>query len=475
MGPLSQTRVILMSADPKESRELAGRELRALFDWTAEAASRPLPRAAQRRAATILADDIGAIIAGSREPQVEKARAGFLAAASGAREATVFARAGAVTDRAAAACANGMAITWCELDEGFRLASCHGGAYAIPALLAEAEARGLTAEEVVRAVALAYELTTRIALAYPFPGFYVHPHAAFATIGAAVAVSLVRGHSAATMQAAVTGAASMTFAGPFDTAVEGSLVRNGWTAAGAWIGMQACNWAEAGIGGGIHTIHDVFATSFRTRVRLEALTAGLGEVWSVASGYHKMFACCNYAHAAVEACLQLRQRLDGRSVDDIREIMVEAGPSGLALSAVEPETVLSAKFSMPHAVAATTRLGTGGAAAFTFDTLADPGISRLRERVRLVPCAEAGPPPHDRPGRVTWTFSDGASLTEFVLNPRGGADQPFDEPTLIAKLADNAGADCPRAATELAALIEGEAPALARGWRETAARIVEKA
>jgi 2-methylcitrate dehydratase PrpD len=267
----------------------------------------------------------------------------------------------------------------------------------------------------------------------------------------------------------------MTFAGPFDTAVEGSLVRNGWTAAGAWIGMQACNWAEAGIGGGIHTIHDVFATSFRTRVRLEALTVGLGEVWSVASGYHKMFACCNYAHAAVEACLQLRQRLDGRSVDDIREIVVEAGPSGLALSAVEPETVLSAKFSMPHAVAATTRLGTGGAAAFTFDTLADPGISRLRERVRLVPCAEAGPPPHDRPGRVTWTFSDGASLTEFVLNPRGGADQPFDEPTLIAKLADNAGADCPHAAAELAALIEGEAPALARSWRETAARIVAQA
>jgi len=461
-----------MSADAKEMRELAGRELQALFRWTADAATRPLPASAQRRAAIILADDIGAIIAGSREPQVERARAGFLAAASGASEATVFARGGVMSDRAAAACANGMAITWCELDEGFRLASCHGGAYAIPALLAEAEARGLSTHEVVRAVALAYEFTTRIALAYPFPGFYVHPHAAFATLGAAVAVALVRGYSAAAMQAAVTGAASMTFAGPFDTAVEGSLVRNGWTAAGAWIGMQACNWAEAGIGGGLYTIHDVFATSFRTRVRLEALTAGLGEAWSVASGYHKMFACCNYAHAAVEACLQLRDQLNGRSVDDIREIVVEAGPSGLALSAVEPETVLSAKFSMPHAVAATTRLGTGGASAFTFDTLSDPGISSLRQRVRLAPCAESGPPPRDRPARVSWVFNDGASMTAFVQNPRGGADQPFDEPTLISKLADNAAADCPRAATELAAIIEGDGQALGRSWRETAARIV---
>lgn len=464
-----------MSNEQMELRVEAARQLERLIEWTAAAASRPLPETVRRRAAIILADDIGAIVAGSREPQVERARQGFLRGASGRGEATVFAAGGTVTDRAAAACANGMAITWCELDEGFRLASCHGGAYAIPALLAEAEARGLDTAQVLRAVALAYEFTTRIALAYPFPGFYVHPHAAFATIGAAIAVSLARGHDAAMMRAAVTGAASMSFAGPFDTAVEGSLVRNGWTAAGAWIGMQACDWAEAGIGGGIHTIHDVFATSFRTRVRLEALTDGLGEVWSVDSGYHKVFACCNYAHAAVEACLQLRTRLDGRSVDDIREIVVEAGPAGLALSTVEPETVLSAKFSMPHAVAATTRLGTGGAAAFTFDTLADPGIAGLRKRVRLERCAEAGPAPRDRPARVSWLFGDGASLTEFVASPRGGADAPFDEPTLLGKLAENAQSVFPAAQPTLAAIVAGDHAALAQPWRDAVACIVGRA
>ena len=52
---------------------------------------------------------------------------------------------------------------------------------------------------------------------------------------------------AKTMAAAVTGAASMSFAGPFDTAVEGSLVRNGWTAAGAWIGMRAADWVPRSV------------------------------------------------------------------------------------------------------------------------------------------------------------------------------------------------------------------------------------
>lgn len=463
-----------MTDDDRQTRNAAAERLDALFAWTAGATNRSLPEPVRRRAALILADDLGAIVAGSREPQVVAARNRFLDASSARAESTVFAENAPKADRSAAACANGMAITWCELDEGFRLASCHGGAYTLPALLAEAQARDLSTGEVVRALALGYEFTTRIALAYPFPGFYVHPHAAFATIGAAVATSIVRGHSVDTMRSAVTGAASMSFAGPFDTAVEGSLVRNGWTAAGAWVGMQACDWAEAGIGGGIHTIHDVFAASFKTRVRPEALTQGLGEAWSVASGFHKVFACCNYAHSAVEACLTLRGRLDGRSVDAIREIVVEAGPSGLALNAVEPQTVLSAKFSMPHAVAATTRLGTGGAAAFTFDTLSDPGIAALRRRVRLAPCAEAGPPPRDRPARVTWQFDDGSRISEFVESPRGGADQPFDEPTLFAKLADNTGIFFPQAAATLRSVVDGDPSANGRRWRETVARFVSR-
>src|SRR6185369_4555425 len=191
------------------ARAHAAGNLRALMRWAAEARSRPLPEAVRRRAATILSDDIGAVVAGSLEPQVARAREGFVRTASGSAEATVFAKGAPRLDRHSAACANGMGITWCELDEGFRNASCHAGAYTIPALLAEAEARALSVEDVLRSIAIAYELTTRFALAYPFPGFYVHPHAAFATIGAAAAVSVVRGYDEKTMTAAVTGAASM--------------------------------------------------------------------------------------------------------------------------------------------------------------------------------------------------------------------------------------------------------------------------
>jgi 2-methylcitrate dehydratase PrpD len=455
-------------------RNQSAHNLRELMQWAATARSRPLPETVRRRTANILADDIGAMVVGSLELQVAQARQGFLNTATGKAEATVLAKGAARVDRYTAACANGMAITWCELDEGFRNASCHAGAYTIPALLAEAETRGLTVDELLRVLAVAYEVTTRFAMAYPFPAFYVHPHAAFATIGAAVAVSLARGHDAKTMQGAVTGAASMSFAGPFDTAVEGSLVRNGWSAAGAWVGMRAADWAEGGIGGGIDTPYDVFVGNFSTGATPQALIDGLGTAWSVAFGYHKVYACCNYAHAAVEATLDLRSRLQSRKVSEIDEIVVEAGAGGLALRTVEPATVLAAKFSIPHAVAATAHFGTAGAAAFTHETLHDEDIAGLRRRVRLAPYAKAGPPPRDRPAHVIWKFRDGSEMSSLVESPRGGADQPFDEATLAAKLADNTRAVFPNASKLLVAIIAGEAASLAQSWRDAMAALVRE-
>jgi 2-methylcitrate dehydratase PrpD len=454
------------------ARTQAAANTRELIRWATEAISKPLPEPVRRRAATILVDDIGAMVAGSLEPQVARAREGLTRTASGTAEATVFATGAPRFDRYSAASANGMAIAWCELDEGFRNASCHGGAYTIPALLAEAEAQGRSVEEVLRALAVAYEVTTRFALAFPFPVFNVHPHAAFATIGAAAATSLVRRYDPKTMLDAVTGAASMSFAGPFDTAVEGSLVRNGWTSAGAWIGLRAADWAEAGIGGAAATPYDVFVGCFKTGAIPNALVEGLGTSWSVANGYHKIFACCAYAHSAVEATLDLLGRLQQRKVEEIAEILVETGPGGQALRTVEPATVLAAKFSIPHAIAATAQLGTAGARAFTFDTLQDEGISKLRRRVRLAPYPDLPPFPKDRPARVTLHFEDGGKMSAVCESARGGADQPFDEPTLLSKLAENAANVFPALPDALAAIIRGEAAVLERPWRELLADAV---
>jgi 2-methylcitrate dehydratase PrpD len=444
-------------------------EVRALIDWAVSARGKGLAEDVRRRAALILADDIGAMVAGSQETQVAKAQA-LIARASAGAEATVFAAGAARLDRWSAAQANGMAVTWCELDEGFRNASCHAGAYTLPTLLAEAQAKGLTVARVLETIAVAYEVTTRFALAFPFPRFNVHPHAAFATIGAASACALVRELDAKSMLLAVTAAASMTFAGPFDTAVDGGLARNAWTSIGPMIGMRCADFAQFGIGGLPETPYDTFVDCFGTNYRQGAMTEALGARWSVTNGYHKIFACCGYAHSAVEATLKLLDRLGmERTLADIRDVEIETGPGGLALTTVEPETVLAAKFSIPHSIAAAMVVGNAGRRAFADGTLADPQIADLRRRITLKPYPDIKPWPNDRPARVTWRFRDGKEWSEVCESARGGADQPFDDATLRDKLADNAGELFPALPDLLWKVVLGDAAVAARPWPDLVA------
>jgi 2-methylcitrate dehydratase PrpD len=192
----------------------------------------------------------------------------------------------------------------------------------------------------------------------------------------------------------------------------------------------------------------------------------------VTNGYHKVFACCGYAHSAIEATLDLLGRVQKKK-DDIAEIVVETAPGGQALRNAQPETVLAAKFSMPHAIAATVQLGTAGARAFTQDKLEDADIARLRERVRLQPYPDIKPAPNDRPARVTLRFNDGVEMSAVCESARGGADKPFDEPTLLSKLAENAGSVFPAVPETLKKVIAGDKDLLSQSWRDALARMVK--
>jgi 2-methylcitrate dehydratase PrpD len=455
------------TADQTSPRILAGAGTSALIAWAAGVRADAIPDSVLRYAALVLADNIAATVAAEAEPEVQAAQV-RLTENSTAHEATVFNRAGARVDRYAAAAANGTAATWCELDEGYRLAPAHAGAYILPALLAEAEAVNADIMSVLRALTLAYEIVGRNAQAFPFSAMTVHPHAAFGTLGAAAGIGLLRNYNAETLLATVSAGASMVFAGPYNHAIEGALVRNLWTGISAWAGMRAADLAPLGLGGIAESGYDVFVGCFGTRADPVALTSELGERWAIASGYHKLFACCQYAHSAVEASLALGHRLteSGRTANDIAEIEVETHPRGLTLTETNPATVLSAKFSMPHAMAAVAVRGTGGQGAFGRDTLDDPAIARLRHAVRLKPYAPIEPWPKDRPGRVTWRLSNGDAWTEAVENARGGADQPFSTDEMLTKIDELTGAVFPAMAGVLRRLIADPHAMASASWRE---------
>jgi 2-methylcitrate dehydratase PrpD len=252
-------------------------------------------------------------------------------------------------------------------------------------------------------------------------------------------------------------------------------VRNLWTGISAWSGLRAADFAPLGLGGIPESIYDVFVGCFGTQADAGKLTEQLGDRWAIASGYHKLFACCQYAHSAVEASLSLREKLlaSGRSPNDIAEITVETHPRGLTLTEREPPTVLSAKFSMPHAMAAVAARGTAGQTSFARDTLDDPAIARLREAVRLAPYEPIEPWPRDRPGRVTWHLSDGERWTAAVENARGGADQPFSTDELLHKIDALTCAIFPAMSGVLRSLISDPRTLAASPWRDLVAQMTK--
>jgi 2-methylcitrate dehydratase PrpD len=288
----------------------------------------------------------------------------------------------------------------------------------------------------------------------------VHTHALWSPVGAAVAVAHARRFDARQMFDAVTAATTLGSLGPRPHLVEGVLVRNGWAAAGAVAGMQCADWAHCGIGGAASSAPAVYRDILGSEVDAGALTNELGEQWAVESGYHKLHACCQHGHSAVDAILDTLREAP-IDVDAIESIEAFTHPLAYSLSNAHPTTGLGAKFSMPHMIAATLVYGSADAPSFAPPALADPRVARLRERVRLVRYEGDMTPPFDRPARLVITLASGERRITECRSARGGPDRPLSEAELRDKIARLSSPVLPG----LTQLVDGADAAADRPWR----------
>ena len=443
--------------------------LAGLTAWSAALSWHEVPDPVRRRVARLFADDLAAIVAAREEPELG-ALVARLARASGPAEATVFDGSGRRFDRYSAALANGSAADWCELDGGYRKALCHAGLYCLPAVLAEGEAAGRPQEEMLRALLIGYESVSRVARTFEHADLTLHPHGSLAAVGAAAAVAALRGHGPETAAAAISTAATLVVPGPFNHAVEGALVRNVWPGIGASTGLRAVDWAELGITGLRTSLHDVHAAALGATAHPDRLTRGLGTAWGVDDAYQKVHACCQYAHAAVEATLDLHASMPHTDPSrDLRRIRIDTHWRARKLGNIHPATTLAAKFSLQHILATTAHHGHAGAPAFHAGTLSDPAIAALREKVTIGPFEPELDPPNDRPARVTWELADGSRAARECLSARGGRDRPFTEAEIRAKIQGIVEEPCPGLSGAMMEIMDLAPGVLGRPWRETLA------
>ncbi|XDB00344.1 MmgE/PrpD family protein (plasmid) [Sulfitobacter sp. LCG007] len=437
--------------------------LESLLGFCAGVEWRDLPETVRTRAALVLADDLAAIVAARDEPELVALQDG-VAKSSGPAEATVFNARNVRMDRYSAAMANGSASDWAELDEGYRKVICHAGIYCLPVLLAEAEAEGHSTEEVLRALVLGYEIVGRVARCFTFANLVLHPHGSLAAVGGAAALSMLRRVPLDVAMGAVGSAATMVLPGPYTHPIKGSLCRNVWPGIAAQTALRATDWAAIGIKGLPSALHDVYVDAFGATPNAGELTGELGAQWAISDGYHKVFACCQYGHAAIEATMKLAQRA---SVSDLAQIHLDTHFKARVMDNPDPETTIAGKFSIQHIAATAAVHGSGGFEAFSAPALSHPRVAELRHKVSVAAWEPVPDWPNDRPTRVTWTMTDGATHSEEVLSARGGPDLPFDPPEIREKIRGIVSGPYPRMGGVLSAIMDLDPDALARDWGDT--------
>lgn len=376
-----------------------------------------LPREVADHVGLVLADCVGVMAAGSRSPEIVA-----LAAEPALRLATVPAP-GAVArtmvpsarygDPATVAWLNGTAGTFLELDEGFRPTG-HPAIHVVPAAFATAESVGAPGCALVAAIVTGYEVAARLFETFVLPAA-MHPHGHFGAIAAATAVARLTG---ADPVASARIAATQPLLTGWDACYEGATARNTWSGHANRVGVVADMLRRAGFTGSLASHLSVvgpYATS--PGALREPVTA---TTLRVRRNYFKFHSACALTHSTLDAFAAAWAALPIGDPSAVTGIEVTTVPANLRVAHLPAPNALSARFSLPYAVAAAALNGSTGPESFVWR----PEVAEFAERVTVVADPEmAARWPHSAPARVVIRTATGISAAT-VDNPRGHHTRP---------------------------------------------------
>lgn len=412
-----------------------------LTTLAAFAANTPLnaiSAAARERARWIIADCIPVIAAGMQQPEMQKHVACHLQGAAPGEAWVIGAgkRARAID----AALLNGTAGTWLELDEGNLFAKGHPGIQVVPAAVALAQELGCGGAEVLRAVALGYELSARISRAAQMRLIF-HPHGTYGVIGAAIAAGVLKKFNAAQMLEVINCASTMGMASSRQTLLDGATVRNIFTGHSGFMGLTAARLVECGFTGEIDSVGTVYGRGIYSDTFDPALTiAGLGEDWLIAQSYFKLHPIGRYAHSAIDALEDLLADVptkapDGKlAVNDIERIDVSAYMLAASLNGKNIVSSFGARFSVPFALASILYHGRSGLKSFDDAAVANPAVQALVQHVfvREEPAYTARYP-KEQPVTVRITMKNGTVHEGNCTVTKGEPANPHTPADLTSK------------------------------------------
>lgn len=339
-----------------------------------------------------------------------------------------------------AALVNGSVAHHLELDDGHLEAASHPGISVIPAALAVAEMSGASGRDLIRAIALGYEVCIRAGLAAA-PGIRehgVHGPGMMGPLGAAAAASVLLGLPEPQIAAALATAGSILPVSPYESFVEGTPSKDLYGGWAGFSGIIAAELARRGMDGPHRFVEgkrSVGQLLLHGQVPSpDALLENLGEPFLIEHIYLKPFAASRAVHPAVTGILELMEA-HRFSANDVASVNVEMYPFSAGLSDDSTlETPVTARLNIPYAVAVALRTGGLGPEAFLPEALSDAETRILAGRVTVSTANRYGAGSTGaRSSVVESVLQDGRKVRTEVVHSRWDRHRPPSDAELEAK------------------------------------------
>lgn len=424
-----------------------------LARYMAAARERALPAAVALAARHRILDSLAAVVSGSRLKPGEKAiqfarmqggvpedfirsrrHFGSKLPHRGVPEASILAtdlKSSAVN----AALVNGMFGHADETDDFEPVTKAHPGCSVVPAALAMAERENSSGAELLRAVALGYDLCCRFLLALEpdlVRGGHRSAEGTSSTMGSVGAAASIAKLDEAGMRYALSYAAQQV-SGLWSWVQDAEHIEKAFdfSGMGARNGVTAALMAQAGFTG----VWDIFEGEHNVLQALSPtprpgeMTAGLGERFFVTETAIKPYSVGYPIQAALDAffTLQRAHNLTPENTAAI-EVRLPRDGAGVVNDRAMPDV------NCQHMIAVALMDG-----AVTFESthdygrMTEPATLAVKERVTLTPDEELMNPAAPRSGRVIATLTDGRTVEHFTPYAYGTKENPMSTADVNAK------------------------------------------
>jgi 2-methylcitrate dehydratase PrpD len=434
--------------------------LHGFADWIADWAADERPAVvaeAEPEARAALVDTIACMVASRGERQAVAAEKALL---RGGEVGMVLPVGGGPSlNMGAAAFLNGLRAHAQDFDDCEVAGATHPSAVLLGALLALAQAQGLSLGVVLRAWTVGYECIVRLgeALGYGHYRAGWHATATICPVGAAAAAAQALRLDATGIRSAMTLATSASAGLKLQFGSDAKALHAGQAARA---GLQAALLAEAGMSASTEIFEqpfgflDVYGTQSSKRCHEIMAAAQLGAGTRDYPVLRKPWPTCAYTHRAVEAAEEIAGELKPKA-EDIESVVIQMPePYARVAGFTTAANAAEARFSTIYCVAATLLNGRLGPEDFSPDALNRPEIRDLMAKSRhehLLMGQDLKDMSADAPDRVVVRLRDGRTAERTVGEVRGGPARPMTRADILAKFRS-----CGGNAALAQSLLEGE-------------------